>query len=95
MALLLELQSPLQPGAYIFALPGVPVRPDCGVEIACSGVLEFTTKGGETLTILPGDVLAPVDHAGTEHKWRLLNDDPWRRACVVFAPGADTQFIPD
>ena len=71
------------------------MRPDCGVAIACSGILELTTKGGEMFTILPGDVLTPVDHAGTEHKWRLLNGDPWRRACVIFAPGADTQFIPD
>jgi len=63
--------------------------------LTLSGILEFTTEGGETFTIKPGDVLIAVDHTGTGHKWRLLNDDPWRRAYVIFAPGADTQFIPD
>jgi fumarate hydratase class II len=32
---------------------------------------------------------------GTGHKWRLLNDDPWRRAYVIFAPGSNTQFVAD
>jgi quercetin dioxygenase-like cupin family protein len=62
--------------------------------LTLSGILEFTTKGGETFTINPGDVLLAEDHTGTGHKWRLLNDDPWRRAYVIFTPGADTQFIP-
>jgi quercetin dioxygenase-like cupin family protein len=63
--------------------------------LTLSGILEFTTKGGETFTIKPGDVLIAEDHTGTGHKWRLTNDDPWRRAYVIFVPGADTQFIPD
>ena len=63
--------------------------------LTLSGILEFTTKGGETFTIKPGDVLLAEDHTGTGHKWRLLNDDPWRRAYVIFAPGAETQFMPD
>lgn len=63
--------------------------------LTLSGILEFTTKGGETFTIKPGDVLLAEDHTGTGHKWRLLNDDPWRRAYVIFTAGADTQFIPD
>ena len=63
--------------------------------LTLSGVLEFTTKGGETFTINPGDVLLAEDHTGTGHKWRLTNDDPWRRAYVIFQTGADTQFMPD
>lgn len=63
--------------------------------LTLSGILEFTTKGGETFIINPGDVLLAEDHTGTGHKWRLLNNDPWRRAYVIFTPGADTQFIPD
>ena len=63
--------------------------------LTLSGILEFTTKGGETFTIKPGDVLLAEDHTGTGHKWRLLNDDPWRRAYVIFTPGANTQFVPD
>jgi quercetin dioxygenase-like cupin family protein len=63
--------------------------------LTLSGILEFTMKGGETLTLCPGDVLVAEDHTGTGHKWRLVDDDPWRRAYVIFAPGADTQFVPD
>jgi quercetin dioxygenase-like cupin family protein len=63
--------------------------------ITLSGVLEFTTKGGEKFTLHPGEVLVAEDHIGTGHKWRLLNDDPWRRAYVIFAAGANTQFVPD
>jgi quercetin dioxygenase-like cupin family protein len=63
--------------------------------LTLSGILEFTTKGGETFTLKPGDVLIAEDHTGTGHKWRLLNDDPWRRAYVIFAAGANTEFVPD
>jgi quercetin dioxygenase-like cupin family protein len=63
--------------------------------LTLAGVLEFTTKGGETFTIHPGDVLLAVDHTGSGHKWRLINDEPWKRAYVVFKEGADTHFIPD
>jgi quercetin dioxygenase-like cupin family protein len=61
--------------------------------ITLSGVLEFTTVGGETFTLRPGDVLLAEDHTGSGHKWRLTNDEPWRRAYVVFQPGADTRFV--
>jgi len=63
--------------------------------ITLSGILEFTTLGGETFTTHPGDVLLAIDHTGTGHKWRMLNDDPWKRAYVIFKPGVDTHFIPD
>lgn len=63
--------------------------------LTLSGILEFTTKGGETFTIYPGDVLLAEDHTGTGHKWRLLNEDSWRRAYIIFVPGVDTQFMPD
>ena len=63
--------------------------------ITLSGILEFATVGGETFTIHPGDVLVAEDHTGTGHKWRLINDEPWKRAYVVFKEGADTQFVQD
>ena len=63
--------------------------------ITLSGVLEFTTVGGETFTLRPGDVLLAEDHTGSGHKWRLINDEPWRRAYVVFQPGVDTHFVAD
>ena len=53
------------------------------------------TVGGETFRISPGDVLLAVDHTGTGHEWRLVDDQPWKRAYVVFTTGADTHFVPD
>ena len=63
--------------------------------ITLAGVLEFTTVGGETFTFHPGEVLVAEGHIGSGHKWRLINDEPWRRAYVVFKEGAATQFTPD
>jgi len=63
--------------------------------ITLSGILEFTTVAGETFTIHPGEVLLATDHVGSRHKWRLVNDEPWKRAYVVFKPGTGTQFISD
>jgi quercetin dioxygenase-like cupin family protein len=65
--------------------------------ITLSGTLEFTTHGGETFTIHPGDILIAKDTTGTGHKWRLIDDQPWRRAYIVFneAEAAAPQFIPD
>jgi quercetin dioxygenase-like cupin family protein len=63
--------------------------------ITLAGVLEFTTAGGETFMLNPGDVLVAQDHTGSGHKWRLTNDEPWKRAYVVFKEGADIQFTPD
>src|ERR1700739_930192 len=48
--------------------------------ITLAGVLEFTTVGGETFTVNPGEILIATDHTGTGHKWRLVNDEPWKRA---------------
>jgi quercetin dioxygenase-like cupin family protein len=63
--------------------------------ITLAGVLEFKTVGGETFTVRPGDVLLAEDHTGSGHKWRLINDEPWKRAYVIFKESANTQFVPD
>ncbi|HET6895822.1 MAG TPA: hypothetical protein VFH72_10625 [Candidatus Baltobacteraceae bacterium] len=63
--------------------------------ITLSGTLEFATRDGETFTIRPGDVLLAVDRVGSGHKWRLIDDQPWQRAYVVFKPGEDPQFVAD
>jgi len=60
--------------------------------ITLSGTLEFQTKSGTTFIIRPGDVLLAQDNSGTGHKWRLIGDDPWRRAYVVYQDGAGLQF---
>jgi quercetin dioxygenase-like cupin family protein len=61
--------------------------------ITLSGTLEFTTRDGETFVVRPGDVLLAEDNVGTGHKWRLVDDQPWRRAYVVLKPGATDSFV--
>lgn len=63
--------------------------------INLAGVLEFTTAGGKSFTIHPGEVLLAEDNTGSGHKWRLVNDQPWKRAYVIFKPGENPRFIPD
>jgi quercetin dioxygenase-like cupin family protein len=60
--------------------------------ITLAGILEFTTRDGETFIIRPGDVLVATDTAGSGHKWRLIDDAPWRRCYVVLKPGATDLF---
>ena len=62
--------------------------------ITLSGTLEFETKSGATFTIRPGDILLAQDNSGSGHKWRLIGDEPWRRAYVVYQKGADLRFTP-
>jgi quercetin dioxygenase-like cupin family protein len=62
--------------------------------ITLSGTLEFETKSGATFKIHPGDVLLAQDNSGTGHKWRLIGDEPWRRAYVVYEKGTDLRFAP-
>ena len=61
--------------------------------ITLTGTLEFTTRDGERFTLRPGDVLLAEDNVGTGHKWRLIDDQPWRRAYVVLKPGAKDSFL--
>jgi hypothetical protein len=51
--------------------------------------------GGEIFTIHLRDVFVAVDQTDSGHKWPLINDEPWKRAYVVFREGADTQWMPD
>ncbi|APH54341.1 Hypothetical protein GbCGDNIH9_1043 [Granulibacter bethesdensis] len=62
--------------------------------ITLSGTLEFETKSGATFTIRPGDILLAQDNSGSGHKWRLIGDDPWRRAYVVYEESEDLRFTP-
>jgi len=67
--------------------------PESQYVITLSGTLEFTTRGGQTFVLRPGDVLLSLDSSGTGHKWRLIDDQPWRRAYVVMKPGAKDSFV--
>jgi quercetin dioxygenase-like cupin family protein len=62
--------------------------------ITLSGTLEFTTRDGEKFVLRPGDVLVAEDNVGSGHKWRLIDDQPWRRAYIVLKPGAHDSFVP-
>lgn len=62
--------------------------------LTLSGTLEFETKSGATFTIRPGDVLLAQDNSGTGHKWKLIGEEPWRRAYVVYKNGTELQFKP-
>jgi quercetin dioxygenase-like cupin family protein len=61
--------------------------------ITLSGTLEFSTRDNEKFTLRPGDVLLAEDNVGSGHKWRLIDDQPWRRAYVVLKPGAKDSFV--
>ena len=67
--------------------------PESQYVITLSGTLEFTTRDGGTFVVRPGDVLLSEDNIGTGHKWRLIDDQPWRRAYVVLKPGAKDSFV--
>jgi mannose-6-phosphate isomerase-like protein (cupin superfamily) len=62
--------------------------------VTLSGTLEFEVKSGKTFTIHPGDVLIAQDDTGSGHRWRLIGDEPWRRAYVVYDKAADLHFKP-
>ena len=67
--------------------------PQAQYVITLSGTLEFTTRNGERFTLRPGDVLIAQDDIGTGHRWRLIDDQPWRRAYVAIAPGSEPPFV--
>jgi quercetin dioxygenase-like cupin family protein len=50
--------------------------------ITLLGTLEFTTRDAETFILGPGDVLLAEDTVGSGHRWRLIDDQPWRRMYV-------------
>ena len=56
--------------------------------ITLSGTLEFENRAGDTQLIKPGDILLAEDTTGGGHKWRLVDDQPWRRCYVHLEPEA-------
>ena len=73
-----------------FAWHDAPIRQ---FVITLSGTLDFQTRKGEHFTISPGDILLAEDTTGSGHSWRLVDDEPWRRAYVILAPGASIPFV--
>lgn len=61
--------------------------------ITLSGTLEFEMKDGSKIIVNPGDLLLAEDTAGSGHRWRIVDDNPWRRAYVILREGAAPAFI--
>jgi quercetin dioxygenase-like cupin family protein len=61
--------------------------------ITLSGTLDFQTRKGEHFIIRPGDILLAEDTTGSGHSWRLVDEEPWRRAYVILAPGVSVPFV--
>ena len=38
-------------------------------------------------------MLVADDTIGSGHKWRLIDEAPWRRCYIVFKPGAPDLFV--
>ena len=53
--------------------------------ITLSGTLDFETR--------TGDILLGEDTAGTGHSWKLVDEQPWRRAYVILWPDAAVPFV--
>ncbi len=61
--------------------------------VTLSGTLDFQTRGGTHFVLHPGDILLAEDTTGSGHSWKLIDDEPWRRAYVILAPGAAVPFV--
>src|ERR1700733_12947589 len=74
-----------------FAWHDAPVRQ---LVITLSGTLDFETRGGAHFILHPGDILLAEDTSGGGHKWKLVDQEPWRRVYVVLAKDAAVPFQP-
>jgi quercetin dioxygenase-like cupin family protein len=63
--------------------------------ITLAGTLEFETFTGEKLIIKPGELLIAMDITGTAHRWKLIDDEPWKRMYVAFDSPEQVNFTPD
>ena len=52
--------------------------------VTLSGTLDFETRDGTRFRLGPGDILLAEDTAGGGHRWRLVDDQPWRRVYIAF-----------
>jgi quercetin dioxygenase-like cupin family protein len=77
-------------GGGAFEWHDAPVRQ---FVITLSGTLDFQTRTGEHFMLHPGEILLAEDTAGTGHSWKLVDENPWRRAYVFLSPGVEVPFI--
>lgn len=65
----------------------------CQFVVTLSGTLDFQTRAGAHFMLRPGDILLAEDTTRSGHSWKLIDDEPWRRAYVILAPGAQIPFL--
>ena len=63
--------------------------------LCLAGTLEFECHSGMKFILRPGELLIAMDTTGTGHKWHLIDDQPWKRAYVLFKEEAEINFRPD
>ncbi len=73
-----------------FAYHDAPTRQ---LVITLAGMLDFQTHLGGHFIIKPGDILLAEDTTGRGHSWKLVDDEPWRRAYVIIGDDVDVPFI--
>ncbi len=61
--------------------------------ITLTGTLEFTLFSGETFILQPGEILIALDTTGSGHKWKLVDDDPWKRVYIAIENVDAINFI--
>src|SRR5690348_7032333 len=61
--------------------------------ITITGTLEFSINSGETFILHPGEILIALDTTGSGHRWRLIDDAPWRRVYVTIRDQGEINFI--
>ena len=83
----ISFQETISGGSYEWHQDPVP-----RFVITLRGTLEFETKSGAKFVIRPGDILLAQDNSGSGHKWRLIGDEPWQRAYVIYKQGVDLRF---
>ena len=69
--------------------------PNTQFVLTLTGTLEFTVFSGEKFTLKAGEVLIAMDTTGSGHTWKMLGDEPWKRAYVIFAEGENVGFTAD
>jgi quercetin dioxygenase-like cupin family protein len=63
--------------------------------VTLSGTLDFQTRSGQHFMLRAGDILLAEDTAGGGHSWKLIDDQPWRRAYMVLGRDAAVPFRPN
>jgi quercetin dioxygenase-like cupin family protein len=61
--------------------------------ICLTGTLEFEMYSGKTFTLHPGEVLIALDTTGSGHAWKIVGNDPWKRAYVTFHKETEPNFF--